>query len=71
MKKLTTNEKLDVLLELALDNEDKETIIDVVRNNRSSLQVEHGFTHKLLTIIAVSAVVGAVSIVVLVSYVVG
>ena len=61
MKKITTNEKLEVLLELGLDSSDKETIIDAVRNNRSSLQVEHEFTHKVLIFVIVASSVAAIA----------
>ena len=71
MKKLTNSQKLDQLLKIEQDSDYQEAIINAIRNNREIAQVEHGLTHKLLTIVAVSAIVGAVSIVVLTSYVVG
>ena len=58
-RKLTTNQKLDVLIELVLDSYSEETILNAIRSNNDISQIEHGFTHKVLIFVIVASFVGA------------
>ena len=59
MKKLTTNEKLEVLLELGLDRWDFEVLQREIGRSCTLTQNDNEFTHKLLIVITIAACTGA------------
>ena len=59
MKKQTNSQKLDILLKEALDDYDRQTILDAIRINREILQDEHSFPIALLIFTLVASVTAA------------